>query len=334
MLKRWFHKRNIIVVSEHKVKHIPIGVGTQLVGVALAVGFVCWASYSTGSFIAARHALKEQTQTLRLVSSAKLGGNFDPLFKSALIGRNDSVFEPDTMATRVAYLEGKVNQLQSENTLIIKKVQEKTAGKISDLETILKKTGMDGKIKPVAADSEKPRKSKAAEGGPYVPEGVNFPSPEAKELFSDLDHYAALNQLVSAMPLGKPIRGASEQSGFGRRYDPFTNQLAYHTGLDLAGPSGSKILATADGVVTAAERDGSYGNMIDINHGNNITTRYGHLSQILVNVGDKIRKGDVIGIQGSTGRSTGAHLHYEVRYKDQPMNPKNFLQAGQYVSEN
>jgi len=333
VFKRWFHKRNLIVVSEHKVKHIPISVGAQLCGVTLAMTLVCWAAYSTGSFVAARHALKEQGQTLRLVTNAKIETGFNPLFKTALIGANDSVFEPETMATRVAYLEGKVNQLQSENSLIISRVQEKTTGKISDLETIIKKTGLDGKIKGKIADSEKPAKSKAGKGGPYIPDSI-IPSKEAQELLSDLDHLAALNQIVSAMPLGRPIRGASEQSGFGHRYDPFNNQLAFHSGLDLSGPAGSKIFSTADGVVTNAERDGSYGNMIDIDHGNGISTRYGHLSQILVERGQKIRKGDVIGIQGSTGRSTGAHLHYEVRYHDQPMNPKNFLQAGQYVSEN
>jgi murein DD-endopeptidase MepM/ murein hydrolase activator NlpD len=327
VFKRWFHKRSIIVMSEHKVKHIPIGVQMQVCAVAVVAAFVCWASYSTGSFVAARHALKEQSQTLRLFTSVKVETAFNPnpLFKSALLGRDDSVFTPESKISRMAYLENKVNQLQHENTLIIKRVQEKTAGRIDDLESIIKQTGLDA--------DKMTKIEKANEGGPYIPSDSTQASDEAQELFSDLEELVRLHHIVNAMPLSSPIKGATEQSGFGHRFDPFNNHLAFHSGLDLAGPVDSKVFATADGLVSAAERDGSYGNMVDIEHSNGLSTRYGHLSEILVNVGNKVHKGDIIGIQGSTGRSTGPHLHYEVRYNDQPMNPKNFLQAGHYVSQ-
>jgi murein DD-endopeptidase MepM/ murein hydrolase activator NlpD len=122
-------------------------------------------------------------------------------------------------------------------------------------------------------------------------------------------------------------------SQFGRRIDPFTGRLAFHSGLDMAGPTGSKIYATADGKVEFTGRQGAYGIMVDIAHGFGLSTRYAHLSQILVEDGQAVKKGQVIAIQGSTGRSTGAHLHYEVRYKDQPLDPRKFLNAGRYVQK-
>jgi murein DD-endopeptidase MepM/ murein hydrolase activator NlpD len=122
-------------------------------------------------------------------------------------------------------------------------------------------------------------------------------------------------------------------SPFGKRVDPFNRKWSMHPGLDMAGPSGSKILATNEGIVIAASRVAGYGNMVDIEHKFGIVTRYAHLSKISVTEGDKVKKGQVIGVQGSTGRSTGDHLHYEVRIEDSPVNPVKFLKAGRYVLE-
>jgi murein DD-endopeptidase MepM/ murein hydrolase activator NlpD len=115
--------------------------------------------------------------------------------------------------------------------------------------------------------------------------------------------------------------------------DPFTKRPAAHYGIDFAGPYGAKVYATSDGVVVHSGKRGAYGNMIEIDHGMNIKTRFGHLSKLNVKEGDVIKKGDLIGIQGSTGRSTGHHLHYEVRYKGRAINPSKFLKAGEHVSE-
>jgi murein DD-endopeptidase MepM/ murein hydrolase activator NlpD len=157
-------------------------------------------------------------------------------------------------------------------------------------------------------------------------------SPSEQHIFSQLDDLQELSQIVSNLPLDKPIAG-DDQSPFGHRIDPFTGHLAFHSGLDIAGPYGGKVHSTADGVVVAAGWNGSYGNAVDIDHGFGIVTRYGHLSAILVHVGDHVHHGSVIGEEGSTGRSTGPHVHYEVRYNDQPMNPKNFIGAGNEISQ-
>ena len=158
-------------------------------------------------------------------------------------------------------------------------------------------------------------------------------SREEYALYDNLDKLAVLRQIVGILPLSEPIENAERQSPFGHRIDPFNGHLAFHSGLDLSGPPGTKIHSTGDGKVVFAGIGGAYGNVVDIDHGFGVTTRYGHLSEIFVKEGQTVNSGDIIGVQGSTGRCTGPHLHYEVRYHEQPMNPANFLDAGHYVSE-
>jgi murein DD-endopeptidase MepM/ murein hydrolase activator NlpD len=117
-------------------------------------------------------------------------------------------------------------------------------------------------------------------------------------------------------------------SGFGIRSDPFLGRPAMHTGLDFRASSGDPVRATAYGKVITAGWQGGYGKMVEIDHGNTLTTRYGHLSEIGVKVGDIVRIGQVIGAVGSTGRSTGPHLHYETRIDGDAVDPQKFLRAG------
>jgi murein DD-endopeptidase MepM/ murein hydrolase activator NlpD len=119
-----------------------------------------------------------------------------------------------------------------------------------------------------------------------------------------------------------------ETSPFGVRVDPFVHEAAMHTGMDIRGEPGEPVHATAVGRVSIAGWDGGYGNMVEIDHGNGLATRYGHLSRIDVHVGDEVRIGQIIGLIGSTGRSTGPHLHYETRVDGEPVNPQKFLDAG------
>lgn len=147
-----------------------------------------------------------------------------------------------------------------------------------------------------------------------------------------------MNTLLTAMrhiPLTTPVWGAQfdRTSGFGARIDPFTGRYSFHPGIDFAGPWGSTIAATAPGTVVYAGDRGGYGNMVEIDHGFGIHTRYGHMSSILVQVGAKVSKGSPIGRLGSTGRSTGPHVHYEVWYDNVVRNPNTFIEAGRHVFE-
>ena len=120
-------------------------------------------------------------------------------------------------------------------------------------------------------------------------------------------------------------------SSFGHRIDPIKKVKAKHNGMDFVGYKGEQIISPSKGRVKLAGKLGSYGNTVIIDHGYGITTRYGHLSKIKVKKGDYVEKGDVIAIQGTSGRSTGDHLHYEIRYNKKPLNPRRFLKSGQEI---
>ena len=173
------------------------------------------------------------------------------------------------------------------------------------------------------------RLGQTGEGGPF--ESVKA-DPTFKALFSSWKKLDSLQDGVIAVPSEKPVRTAAFTSGFGVRTDPFAARAAMHPGIDLAGPMGTPIYATADGtVLRAGWNAGGYGNLVEIDHGKGIATRYGHMSAILVSAGQHITRGQQIGRMGSTGRSTGSHLHYEVRIDGRPVNPIPFMRSTDYL---
>ncbi|MCD2175226.1 M23 family metallopeptidase [Rhizobium sp. C4] len=232
---------------------------------------------------------------------------------------------PDSPANRA-------DRIFSNVSLSLKSIEQQQIAKIENLRlgasekadaiaVILRRTG----IQPKDADSTEDV------GGPYIP--VNNPTGDKFDLkLTQLD--LALQRLeeirsqAMRYPFGNPIPGAMETSGFGYRKDPFLGTLALHPGIDFRGGIGDPARATGAGTVMTAGQASGYGNMIEIDHGNGITTRYGHLSEILVRVGQHVETGDTIGRVGNTGRSTGPHLHYEVRRNGVAIDPSGFLNAG------
>lgn len=136
------------------------------------------------------------------------------------------------------------------------------------------------------------------------------------------DQKAKMEHIPGVIPIH--IKDYTMSSGYGVRRDPVYGTRKFHEGLDFAAPPGTPVYATADGFVEIAERKGGYGMCIDITHGYNYMTRYAHLSEILVTKGQNVKRGEMIGKVGSTGKSTGPHLHYEVRFKEEPQNPVNY----------
>jgi murein DD-endopeptidase MepM/ murein hydrolase activator NlpD len=184
------------------------------------------------------------------------------------------------------------------------------------INTILQKTGI-------------PTGSETGIGGPFV----NADNPaEFETSLGDLG--TALKRLENArdrvrkMPVGNPAPNHSISSRFGKRRDPFLKRVAHHAGIDFKTRYGQKVRSTGSGVVSKAGRSGGYGKMVEIDHGDGFKTRYAHLSRISVSVGQKVVAGTKVGAAGSTGRSTGPHLHYEVRYNGKALNPQRFLNAG------
>jgi len=207
--------------------------------------------------------------------------------------------------------------------------QANVATGVAEIRTLIGRTGID----PDAFV----RRTSGAEGGPEIPlqdvhvDGITDP----KFVSAYLQAAGTLDQLdqflnaISHIPLTIPVSGVQFErtSGFGPRRDPFTGHLAFHPGLDFAGPLGSIVRTTAPGRVVWAAPRGGYGNMVEIDHGFGLHTRYAHLEMILVKVGDQVAQGSPVGKLGSTGRSTGPHVHYEVWFDNVVRDPANFIDA-------
>jgi murein DD-endopeptidase MepM/ murein hydrolase activator NlpD len=172
--------------------------------------------------------------------------------------------------------------------------------------------------------------SNGAQGGPF--DSATQADPTFKSLFTSWKKLDNLADGAIAVPSDKPVKTAEFTSGYGTRTDPFRGGAARHQGIDLAAPVGTPIYATADGTISEAGYNrGGYGNLIKVDHGRGIETRYGHLSAVLVRPGQRITRGQVIGRMGSTGRSTGSHLHYEVRIDGRAVNPIPFMKSNEYL---
>jgi murein DD-endopeptidase MepM/ murein hydrolase activator NlpD len=175
-----------------------------------------------------------------------------------------------------------------------------------------------------------------AMGGPFLPLSTSangMLDARFERLGLSLERMSALADGVARMPQVLPARLDYISSAFGYRADPFTHSGAFHPGLDFRGPYGAPIYAAARGRVVFAGQRSGYGNCIEVDHGNGLVTRYAHMSAFRARIGQMVSGGQMIGAIGSTGRSTGPHLHFEVRINDRPVNPRPFLEARTHVSE-
>ncbi|TIX81179.1 MAG: M23 family metallopeptidase, partial [Mesorhizobium sp.] len=175
---------------------------------------------------------------------------------------------------------------------------------------------------------------KSDTGGPLIPldSSMTFDS-KVRELDEALDALDRLKTEARRLPLANPAPGRSVTSPFGVRTDPLLGTAALHSGMDFRAPTGMPAKVTAPGVVVKAGWNGGYGRMVEVDHGNGFATRYGHLSKINVTVGKRLNAGDVIGKTGSSGRSTGPHLHYEIRHNGEAIDPLRFLKVGKKVAQ-
>ncbi len=221
-----------------------------------------------------------------------------------------------------AQLTRSLDEVEQRQIASLQAMEERYDGRVRRIHAALVKLG----IKPGKAP-------KAGAGGPFVP--VEMADNEAlfeqqvRRIRLSRAHLGRLSKTLLSVPVRQPVAGKMRfSSNFGMRLDPFLRRPAMHTGLDFRGDPGDPIRATAIGRVVSARWSGGYGRMIEIDHGKGLSTRYGHLSRILVRKGQRVRIGQTIGKMGSTGRSTGPHLHYETRVDGKAVNPKTFLAAG------
>jgi murein DD-endopeptidase MepM/ murein hydrolase activator NlpD len=225
----------------------------------------------------------------------------------------------------LARLESALDRVEARQQSNLTALEENYDARAKHIRRVLGDLGVDlGKL---------PLAQSRAMGGPFVPakmtpENATFER-QLLRISTARGHLDRLTRALAAVPVRKPVPGEIDTtSGFGMRVDPFLHIPAMHTGLDFRGETGEAIRATAAGTVTHTGWSGGYGKMVEIDHGNGLSTRYGHLSSIDVEVGQSVRIGQVVGRMGSTGRSTGPHLHYETRIDGEAVDPQRFLRAG------
>jgi murein DD-endopeptidase MepM/ murein hydrolase activator NlpD len=231
---------------------------------------------------------------------------------------------PAAIGAKLQRIEASLDRVDHRETSTLAQLEQQYEGKARKMRGVLADLGLKLDAAPPAT------------GGPFVPVPVPLPSDgqsfERALTRVNIAHAYAdrLSATLVAVPLRKPVTGEiDETSPFGVRVDPFLHVPAMHTGIDFRGTIGEPIHATASGTVSSAGWSGGYGQMVEIDHGNGLATRYGHMSEIDVKVGQTIRIGQVIGRLGSTGRSTGPHVHYETRVNGEAVNPQKFLDAGE-----
>lgn len=237
---------------------------------------------------------------------------------------------------QIAIETARLNKLAATERALTEETEQDVSNAIAHLNGAMRMAGIDP-----ASFVMRSTRVEAGIGGPLIPlstaafTGVldsGFNDHVAK-ITAELDQLTDVVKAMRSVPLTLPVQGPEfgRSSGFGARVDPFTKRLAFHAGLDFTGPYGATIHATAPGTVIFAGPRGPYGNAVEIDHGMGIRTRYGHMSAVLVRVGTKIDKGSPVGRLGSSGRSTGPHVHYEVWYDAAARDPKKFIEAGRYV---
>jgi murein DD-endopeptidase MepM/ murein hydrolase activator NlpD len=224
--------------------------------------------------------------------------------------------------------------LEQKQLALVDKAAATAETRIKDAEALIGRLGLNpGRFMAQSFARNSGSFTRTGLGGPYVPaqDGAAGADPRFADLFVNWQRVEQLEDAMASLPSFVPARSYTLTSSFGFRYDPFHGRGAQHAGLDMAGAHGEPIYAAAAGRVVRAERYGAYGNTVDIDHGRGILTRYAHLSAINVSVGDRVDIGERIAAMGSTGRSTGTHLHYEVRIDGQPVNPRPFIESSRFL---
>jgi murein DD-endopeptidase MepM/ murein hydrolase activator NlpD len=315
-----FRDRDLFIHDGSKLRRFRVSAPLQAVFFVALLLLVAWASYATARLVARPHGISASLSLPDATEArARLIEQRQALIEAALAGQKIS-------AEQIAAAAG--GRLTKDGPLArVEKAQLEQAALVA--------RALDVRYQVTAAELKRlgitPARvgSNAGVGGPFE----NVGNASFKALFDSWKKLDQLQDGVIAVPSDKPIKMNVEfTSGFGVRSDPFHAGAAMHPGIDLAGSYGTPIYATADGtVLRAGWNSGGYGNLVEIDHGRGITTRYGHMSAVLVRAGDHITRGQQIGRMGSTGRSTGNHLHYEVRIDGRAVNPIPFMKSTDYV---
>jgi len=278
-----------------------------------------------------------------LVQARTSEANIEDALESFTGAMDRVIAERDRANSDLSRLDGEVTRLggeliqwQDRQERLLAQLEEAARISFDGLATIFDRSNLD-----VDRIMSQARRDYTGEGGPFEPLPAGSDSDSSADtaagdarvaaLMKDLEAVNLMRFAAERLPFGEPVYGGRRTSGFGVRADPKGRGKAMHAGLDIAAPRGTAIYTTADGIVTFAGRQHGYGIMVKIRHAFGFETVYAHLSRARVKVGQRVSRGDRIADMGSTGRSTGTHLHYEVRIDDEPVNPVKFIEAARDV---
>lgn len=230
-------------------------------------------------------------------------------------------------AAEITAASANLNKMMGDSKIVLAALSDAATSKTDQIVDSLATIGIRPKL-PALGDV----------GGPLLPpvEGVESTAlvDDANDVAAALERYRIARNAAGVAPVHQPIVNMTRQSStFGNRKDPFTGRLAFHSGIDYAAPSGTKVFAAGAGTVTFVGQISGYGNVVEITHGNGLVTRYGHLSSFIAKEGQKVQTGTPIARVGSTGRSTGPHLHFEVRRTDNAVDPARYLKVGRQLQK-
>jgi murein DD-endopeptidase MepM/ murein hydrolase activator NlpD len=313
-----FRDRDLFIHDGSKLRRFRVSAPLQAVLFVLLLGLVAWASYATSQLLTRPHSTSLSLPAAT-EARARIIEKRQALIEAALAGQKITAEQIAAASSGRLSKDGplaRVEQAQLEQAALVAKAldvrYQVTAAELKQLGISPARVGSNDGV-----------------GGPFEKAG----NATFKALFDSWKKLDQLQDGVIAIPSDKPVKTNVEfTSGFGVRSDPFHAGAAMHPGIDLAGAYGTPVYATADGtVLRAGWNSGGYGNLVELDHGRGITTRYGHMSAILVQAGDHVTRGQQIGRMGSTGRSTGNHLHYEVRIDGRAVNPIPFMKSTDYV---
>lgn len=365
-VRAWFPEREFIMRSEGHVRFLRISSRLQMTVAAIVAGLLlAWvatmAAVAVGSMLEKRDALSLLNREAKVTSAENRIAAY----------RKDVDAVASDLDQRQAFIEKMVKSYvgdlpadakSGETVSDSSKEAAKTVDKVSAMvpeaaslaeiearqlefaekltrfadrrsamaETAMRKLGLNPARVLASIDD------RSAMGGPLIalfPGRKDSFDPRFRRLGASLARMDALQRGLDGIPQVIPAAGASVSSGFGYRSDPFAGTAAFHAGLDFKGPTGAPIFAAASGRVVFVGPRSGYGNCVEIDHGNGLRTRYAHMSAFRSRIGQPVVAGQVIGAVGSTGRSTGPHLHFEVRLHGQPVNPRPFLEVAPNVLE-
>jgi len=273
---------------------------------------------------------KDQEQNGKTVSLAKLRSDLEGVTDTGVA--EDSVDAGGVRAS-LRKLRSSLDHLKTTYVQALTQTAALTDQRAQEVEKSLSRLGVN------VENLVRRRSETRGQGGPFVPLSARGGADENSnqdlaDMLARLDHWNSIKAVTMALPLAEPLHEEWEMnSPFGARSDPLNDSVGMHEGLDMGAPMGTPVYATGEGHVKMAGPYDRYGLTVDVDHGNGFVTRYAHLSQIKVHQGQKVTRDTVIGLLGNSGRTTGAHLHYEVRIEDDPRNPITFIMAGRDASK-